>query len=137
MISEKTIEWARWHAGLIELKDEGVPSMADCLWNKSELSARLPLVGANVIQLFETINFEFNGPTPSEVIKKEHFLPRALVYAIAEILSMLRIYREGEDDPALVSLLAHVLRQLETAWCAVLAGDIDDITEHLEQECLA
>ncbi len=61
-------------------------------------------------------------------------LPRTLVSAITEILSMLRDYGDRLQGPIGVKAPARAEWSVGTAWRAVLHGDIDDIKEHLELE---
>lgn len=62
------------------------------------------------------------------------FQSRDLVYAIAEIDRMLRSYGVGVSDGARRAQAAKATWRIETAWRAVLAGDIDDLRQHLAEE---
>ena len=62
--------------------------------------------------------------TPSATIKGATLLPRSVAYAVAEIIRMLR-YESQSSEGA---------RMVETSWSAVLAGDIDSLDEHLNDE---
>jgi hypothetical protein len=71
----------------------------------------------------EAVNTELNGPMPSQTIGgPDRQLPADLVYAVSEVIRMLR--DEGEAVAAWV---------VETAWLAVLAGDIDDVRAHVAE----
>jgi len=78
---------------------------------------------AAFIDALQRLNLAINGSKPSETIADDKELPIHLVYAVAEVSRMLRA--EGLDDLAW---------DADTAWLAVLAGDIDDLQEHVAFE---
>jgi hypothetical protein len=65
-----------------------------------------------------------DGAIPSETPYGADQIPRTLAYAIAEIVRMLR---EQPTSSAAASTV-------ESAWAAIVAGDIDDLREHLKLE---
>jgi hypothetical protein len=91
------------------------------------------------MESLRSLNFELNGengdsgPVRAAV---EEFLPRRLVFAMAEILRMLRALERVIDpaDSGLVSPSAYWV--VETAWLAILSGDIQDLGKHLENQAL-
>jgi hypothetical protein len=65
-----------------------------------------------------------NGERPSETISCEAGeVSRAAAYAFSEVTLRLRSRDSGNAS-----------RSIEVAWNAVLAGDVDDIVEHVQQE---
>jgi hypothetical protein len=71
------------------------------------------------------LNHEINGlvPSASSAAEKEDAqFPRKLVYAITEIIGLLR---DADTLPDTEISRAH--RHIAFAWSAVLAGDIDDV----------
>jgi hypothetical protein len=82
-----------------------------------------PPTGRKLIQLGP-----LNGATPSEQLKGEDSIPIVLVYAVTEALRFLRERAPGDNS------VRRLAWRSETAWSAVLAGDIDDIEEHIQQE---
>jgi len=61
---------------------------------------------------------------PSErIAKRSDSVPRTVAYAVAESIRMLR--EAGAVERA---------EDAESAWLAVLSGDIDDVTEHVALE---
>ena len=79
---------------------------------------------ADLITALDNYNRDLNGPVPSETVgPDDDSVPRTVAYAVGEVVRMLR--ESGSGRAAL---------RVETAWLAVLAGDIDDIGEHLAEE---
>jgi hypothetical protein len=57
-----------------------------------------------------------------------------VVYAVAEITSLLRKHAPFSTGTDATQGLARATWLVETAWLAVLAGDIDDLHAHLSEE---
>jgi hypothetical protein len=71
------------------------------------------------------LNHELNDDVPSENINiSDASIPSSVAYSVAEVARMLRTSRETEREAWAV----------DTAWLAVLAGDIDDVHEHVRGE---
>jgi hypothetical protein len=89
---------------------------------------------ADFIAVLGTLNNELNGPVPSGPAgppgARATVVPRDAAYAVAEVTRMLREYGERQSDAAAVRAAWVV----DTAWAAVLAGDIDDLEEHVSDE---
>ena len=77
------------------------------------------------------LNLELNGDLPSERSAEDATVPVAVAYAVSEVCSLLRSYR-GPVDAA--GRAADAAWRGETAWNGALAGDIDDIAQHLLDE---
>jgi hypothetical protein len=74
--------------------------------------------------LLDVLNLELNGAEPSAAISgKAETISRTAAYSVAEVARMLR--DGGADREAW---------QVETGWLAVLAGDIDDVRQHVAEE---
>jgi hypothetical protein len=109
----------RWHAGLEGDRDDA-GSISGCTASGTPAGEAV----AAFIQALQRLNIELNGATPSEnVDSRDDPLPRDVAYAVAEAARMLR--DTGDDDAA---------SQVDIGWSAVLAGDIDDVVEHIAQE---
>jgi hypothetical protein len=113
----------RWHAGLDQAADGPGPLVVDCTGTEGT-PERLDKALADVLSALARLNHELNGPVPSASVGGADHISRVLVYAITEIVRMLR------EDPD----LSEAAWAVETAWGAVLAGDIDDLEQHLRDE---
>ena len=119
MVSLDTIRLLLWHAGLRDgaLDPESVSGATATGQGVGEAVAGFLLV-------LERVNRELNGPSPSGRIGVgSDDVPRDVAYAVSEVTRMLRA-AEAQDAAG----------RVDTAWNAVLAGDIDDLAEHVEGE---
>jgi hypothetical protein len=123
LVSERVERRILWHAGFSERPaDAAAPSISDCTLPSSSSAEALPLAVSDFIDALEALNVQLNGAVPSETVDgKAHSVPRTVAYSVAEVI---RLLREARTD----------VWGVETAWAAVLAGDIDDLHEHLELE---
>jgi hypothetical protein len=121
--SNETTRRLRWHAGLEQAANGARISIAECI-GVTRIGERLDEALNDLLSTLTQLNGELNGPAPSETTDGADQIPLQLVYAITEIIRMLR------DDPSTDDAAWTV----ETAWNAVLAGDIDDLHEHLRLE---
>jgi hypothetical protein len=70
------------------------------------------------------LNRELNGEMPSASTSGvQAMVPASVAYAVAEVARMLREYPDSRNA-----------WRVETAWLAVLAGDIDDVETHVDDE---
>jgi hypothetical protein len=79
---------------------------------------------ADLLDAMARLNREMNGPVPSHVSgASDDVVPRSVAYAVSEVARQL-----GSS--------AHVIEawQVDVAWNAVLAGDIDHLADHIELE---
>jgi hypothetical protein len=130
MENAATLSLVRYHAGLEDRVQAAVPALADVLSNKTEY----PSSFEDVMKVLQRLNSEVNGPTPSEIGSKDSHFPRALIYAVHELIRMLReAAAQATSDDELMRLERGAWR-LEVAWSAILSGDIDDLDEHIAEE---
>jgi hypothetical protein len=120
-----TIDMLRWHAGLItEAPTSRGPSIDELLFEREPTQGEFDAALLDLLRTLQALSVELNGETPSEVIgTSEKELPTAAAYAISEIT--LRLRSRNRADAAW---------SVDLAWNAVLAGDIDDVIEHVQQE---
>ena len=114
-----------YHAGFAREVKLEVPSLADALRRKASITASVN----DVIRLLALLNHEVNGLVPSASIavgKQNHF-SRKLVFAITEIIDLLRDAEKVSDGE-----ISRAHRQIAFAWSSVVAGDIDDIHQEIE-----
>jgi hypothetical protein len=109
-----------------------VPSISSCTWPGAENEGRLDEALVDFIDALSDLNHELNGEVPSESTAADPIptITTWLAYSVAVATRMLRTYGEKQQDDEV--LLA--AWRVETAWEAVLAGDIDDIAEHVADE---
>jgi hypothetical protein len=81
---------------------------------------------ADFLDAMARFNNELNGDRPSAAQSVPDAVPRNVAYAVAEVARMLR--EAGADDDASL---------VDTAWLGLLAGDIDDLREHVALEVSA
>jgi hypothetical protein len=119
MVSSETARLLRWHAGLdADALDPASVSGATAAGRPASEAV------AAFLSVLGRVNHELNGAHPSEgVSAKPEDVPRDVAYSVSEVAAMLR--RADEHELA---------GRVDTAWNAVLAGDIDDLTEHIELE---
>ena len=98
---------------------------------------------ADILKCLQAINSELNTARPSEAIEgKANVVARSLAADMSAILSegwdsYFRWTSGSQFNEKHRNELATTLFQIGAAWNAVLAGDIDDIREHVETENLA
>ena len=120
----------RYHAGLDQQASARTPSLADLLWRKEPPEEALD----DVLRILEALNLEANGAVPSESATHEQCFPRALIYAVTEVIWLLREAANQAGNATATRDLNKAARRIELAWSAVLAGDIDNLTEHIAEE---
>jgi hypothetical protein len=101
-------------------------------------SADLERAVSDCLLALASLNAELNGEVPSSSSPDDRQdLPRSLVYAVIEVARMLRASQDHATDTSAATRLGRAAWRIETAWSAVLAGDIDDLGEHLKHEEVA
>lgn len=118
MVTSETLRLLRWHAGL-----DGDPLDPTSVSGAAAAHAGQTVAVATCLRVLDALNRELNGSVPSTSGTGDDAVPRSVVYAVAEIARMLRV--SGDEEGAW---------RVDTAWSAVLAGDIDDIPAHIDAE---
>lgn len=120
VVSAETLRLLRWHPGL-----DGDPLDPASVSGSTAAAAAIGRALHAFIGVLQRLNIELNGAVPSEVRGEagDESIPRAAAYAVAAVSRMLRA--AGRDEAAW---------QTDTAWSAVLAGDIDDVPAHVAQQ---
>jgi hypothetical protein len=125
MVSDETTQRLRTHAGLDQPRDASSPAVASCTGPGSARRNELDTAVQDFTEALDALNHELNGEIPSESVgSKAAVIPTDVAYAVAEVARMLR------EEPA----SAREAWLVETAWLAVLSGDIDDLRHHLADE---
>jgi hypothetical protein len=117
LVSPETVRLLRWHAGLYGHDPESVSGATATGQRVSEAVAAF-------VSVLDRFNHELNGLRPSEsVVAESDDVPRDVAYSVSQVTAMLR-----------AADAADLAERVDTAWNGVLAGDIDDLAEHIEQE---
>lgn len=136
-VSDNLISRLRWHAGLEDLSGQSLPSLAACTWPANGLQGSLDGAVDDVVETLSVINHQMNGAVPSETNIADANVSVRLVYAIAEIQRMLRIFRESSESSDTQRWARRMERSIEIAWNGILAGDIDNLKDHVSDELAA
>src|SRR4051812_42411023 len=116
MVTSGLVAEVRRHAGL-DADSVGPATISGALARKGDVDAAVE----SFLVTLQHVNVELNGAASSASVRgRERVLPAGLVYAVAEVARMLR--DEGHPDAAW---------SVDSAWLAVLAGDIDNVPEHV------
>jgi hypothetical protein len=94
----------------------------------ADSSAALDAALDDLLAAFAALNRDLNGDVPSASSDPGGELPVRVAYAVSEIGRMLR-----KAIPALPSA-NRAAWVVDTAWNAVLAGDVDDLDEYVALE---
>ena len=136
-VSDSLISHMRWHAGYEKPIPKSFPSLSDCTWPPNGLQDYLDHAVGDIVDTLSVVNHQMNGAVPSETAIADANISRLLVGAISEIQRMLRAFREScTTSEAQQSALRYEFI-VETAWGAVLDGDIDDLKQHIAGELAA
>jgi hypothetical protein len=139
------LERLRSHANMSGTSLPESESFLFALW-QAERQSRIPELSSlfgDILICLETVNHSLNTEHPSDTISgKAEALPRSLVADISAILSAGWSYywrwsSSQQFTEAFRTEFAAMLVQLGIAWDAVLAGDIDDIRDHVQTEFIA
>jgi hypothetical protein len=135
-VSNEVTHRLRWHAGLDRATAMTVPSIDDCA-RPNGRSDRLDEALADFLATLAQLNHELNGEVPSASTGPGEEIPRDVAYAVAEVISILRDANgESAARPGAASF-AQSAWLIEIAWLAVLAGDIDELQQHVDGESAA
>jgi hypothetical protein len=121
-----TTERLRRHAGLDEPSAEFGPTVSRATWEPTD-AQELSAAVSDFIDALDALNHELNGAEPSAAVSgKADTVSTDAAYAVAEVARMLRDVGAEEEAWA-----------VDTGWLAVLAGDIDDVRQHIAEEAAA
>jgi hypothetical protein len=118
-------ERLRWHAGLDDRTFDETALTVSAATVRGR-PAEVEAATADFVDALDSFNRELNGESPSSELSGLDVVPVGVAYAVAEVARMLR--DSGANHSAWV---------VETAWLAVLAGDVDDVREHVALEAAA
>jgi hypothetical protein len=119
MVSPDTVRLLRWHAGLY-----GDALDPESVSDATAAGQRVSEGVAVFVSVLDRFNHELNGPRPSEsVVAESDDVPRDVAYSASQVTAMLRVADHRD-----------LAERVDTTWNAALAGDIDDLAEHIEQE---
>jgi hypothetical protein len=121
MSTDSTVRRLHQHAGL----EPATGALTVSAATVEPVDARgLTEAVSDFLALLDVLNHELNGAEPSAAISgKAETVSRGMAYAVAEVARMLR---EADAD--------REAWQVETGWLAVLAGDVDDVRQHITEE---
>jgi hypothetical protein len=120
MVSPDRVRLLCWHAGL-----QGDALDPESVSGATATGQRVSEAVTAFLLVLERANHELNGPRPSDRVgdgSVDH-VPRSVAYAVSEVTGMLRDAEEHD-----------LAGRIDAAWNVVLAGDIDDLAEHVELE---
>jgi hypothetical protein len=122
MTADTTVRRLRRHAGLDQAEESSPPTVAAATAETSLIG--LEAAVSDFVDALEALNHELNGPEPSTAVsEKAEAVAVETAYAVAEVARMLR--EAGAEREAWA---------VDTAWLAILAGDIDDVRQHVTEE---
>lgn len=134
MIEIATMARILRHAGLESESTGESPTIATSTWPRGLATSDFRNAVSDCLGALEKLNHELNGEIPTSGSAHLADIPRSLVYSMSEIFRMIRECQESAVDPETEQLFGLELRRLESGWSAVLAGDVDDILWHVEQQ---
>lgn len=123
-VTAETVQRLRWHAGLVDAVGLEGTSVSGATAQIDGPSDQLDDAIADLFAVLGQLNRELNGTLPSQFGDKAEMVPRAVAYAVSEIARMLRESNPGSRDAW----------RVDSAWSAILAGDIDDLRRHVADE---
>jgi hypothetical protein len=132
MANAETTLRLRWHAGLEAGATGSDGSVSDCTSPDGD-PGEIERAVSDVVATLSRLNQELNGPKPSSTITDPGVISTDIAYAVGEISRFLRKYSEVSGDPR----GDEGAWTVDTAWLAVLAGDIDDVQQHVADEARA
>lgn len=131
-IDEQISRRLRWHAGLADEPPSAAgPSVSSCIDWAGKVDQHIQAAAADFLEALSAFNFELNGPRPSDSTTGSDSVPRDVAYAVAEVVRILRGVAGTGTGPEAATEAAWTI---ETGWRAILAGDIDDIRQHVAEE---
>jgi hypothetical protein len=80
------------------------------------------------------LNRDLNGSVACESLETSDVLPREVAHSVAEVSRTLHTSQNAQPSSTSSSLFADTAWAVDSAWNAVLAGDIDDLQRHISEE---
>lgn len=115
------------HSGLVETARDTLCEFTSSAL-QGEPAPNIELITADIITCLQQLNLQRPKADP----------PLALVYAMSGIIGeCLSTIRKLEGSPTAIRTAKDLIRaswRIQCAWDAFLAGDIDDLQEHVELE---
>jgi hypothetical protein len=141
---EQALRRLSHHANLTEAEGEGPSSFVGILV-EARTAGVVPDLREptdDLISCLDVVNRHINGETPSACVgaDKERRIDRRLIYAVAAAITsgvehfLWLVDSSSTDISAALAMGKEVWRVSCASWEAVLAGDIDSLTEHVELE---
>lgn len=88
MLSTRTKELLRWHAGLQDLPRQASRSIAFCTWPANQSTSELSAAIEDYLQTLATVNQELRES--EYLVGDERCVPLVAAYSVAEVGRMLR-----------------------------------------------
>jgi hypothetical protein len=139
---EQALQRLYYHANITEAEAEGWSSFGRTLF-EAKPRIKVPDLReqtTDIIACLEVVNRHLNGETPSASVGtgEQYIDPRA-AYAVSVIISdgieqLLTLAGSPAADLSAVLVLGKDVWRVSCAWEAVLAGDIDSLSEHVAEE---
>jgi hypothetical protein len=131
-----------YHANLTDAGGEGWSSFVEVLFEAGTKGTAPDLreQTADLIACLEVVNRQVNVEIPSTSVGgKEQCIDRRVAYAVSAVVSsgiehLLALTANPLPDQSSVRTLGVDVWRVCCAWEAVLAGDIDSVSEHVELE---
>ena len=134
MTIETTLSQLQRHASLEDSILGGTPTISGCTWLANGLAGHIADAADDVIQVLVNLNRQINGDMPSESISGDTMISRQIVFAITEIIRLLRSASDEAEDAGIKAEFRRQEWRISTAWYAVLSGDIDDVEQYIADE---
>jgi hypothetical protein len=130
MLTDPLTDSLRNHANLQNGDDSR--SILHALWLRGRGASHsdLGVLSDNVLDLLSELNTRWNTSNPEAVAGKVVTLDRQIVGSLAEILARGFAFSRSHPDDLEAYKTFH---RIETAWRAVLAGDIADLRRHIHE----
>jgi hypothetical protein len=131
-----SVQRLQWHAGLMQcnVKQIGL--------SESVVEARLLhstpdtiFLSEDILSVFAVVNRHLNGDVPSSVggSEKKRYIEREVAYAVDLMALELfcALQHEGKYSPESLGSFERLLDIVLWCWNGVLAGDIDNLEQHV------
>jgi hypothetical protein len=133
-MNTQTLKLLRWHAGLDQQGPNDTISIAQITWAPTNQAASIDRTADNVIMILSEINYELNGPKPSQSTNKSAMISRQLIFAVEEIRRLLREALTKCNSVEDLDALKRSERRINCAWSGVVSGDIDNLRSYIDEQ---